>query len=577
MSMSPISRVGHVARKGWLLVAVATLAAACGDSGLSESTSTEPEVDVPATERVDDGAVNDDDASDETSGDEVPSETSGDDVEVPAEASAIHLLMPLMPATWSMVDLSSNMLAASLLVTEPVIAFQPDGTFANLLAQDFQQLDPTTYLITLADGITFSDGTPLTADDVKFSFEIHTAEDTTSNIARYWRDVTSIEVIAENQVQVTLGTPDPDFPYTLAKTGIVSRAYHELHGDQVGTPTVPQLGTGPYTYEAFTPSVSVELVANPGYWGEAPVFPEITMELARDDASRLLALQSGDYDGVYLPPLTQIDQIEAIGEYTMAQNSDVALYRIGLDVTKPPFDEIEVRDAIAHAIDRDAIVAGAFGGRASVANSLVPESSLDILGDPDAVASTYAEFAEDFTFDLDLARQSLAASTVPDGFEIDVPVPASDATVSLIAQTIAQDLAEIGITLNVVAQDDATFGTTIYVERSHDGLTIDSWNAGSPEPGNLPFALLAPGAIGNTAQLDDPAALEAIAAYKAAEPGSSEQLGELIEALTLAHDQRAYVPLAFPDVYAFVDDDLAIREFNSFWWLTPIIQTLVPA
>jgi peptide/nickel transport system substrate-binding protein len=548
------SRSWGLARRSAVVGAFALAVAACGGDGLSESAGS-PTAPQPVTS--DPGAPGTAAAAGSTS-------------------RPLRLLVPQMPGTFAMVDLSSNSLAASLLVTEPVVAFQPDGTFEPLLAEELEQVDATTYRITLRDGVTFSDGSPLTAEDVVFSFEIHTAEDSTSAIARYWRDVQAIEIVGDRQIEVSLGNPDPDFPYTLAKTGITSRAHHERHGDEVGTPTVPQLGTGPYVYARFTPNVSVELAPNPNYWGTPAPWPSVHLELAADDASRLLALQSGDFDGVFLPPLTQVDQIAALGSYTEYSGSDVALYRIGLDVTKPPFDDIHVRRAIAHAVDRDAVVAGAFGGRAEVADSFVPEETLDILGDPDAVADAYATFADAFTFDLDLARQELAQSSSPDGFAVDVPVPASDATVSLIAQTIAQDLAEIGIELDLRAVDDATYGTALYVERDHDGLTIDSWNAGSPEPGNLPFALVAPGAIGNTAQVEVAAALEAITAYKAATPGSPEQLDAMLEALTLTHDEMAYIPLAFPDVYAFVDDDVVVDGFNSFWWLTPLTQTLRP-
>ena len=556
------------------LAALALVAVSCGGSSDSTTPDDEPPdlvaTSAPATDPSEP-------ATDPSESVVAPTDSTPEEEPQPsADAqTTAKLLLPGIAETWDTRDTTSFLLAAGLLVNEPLMSFRPDGTFVPTLATDFDQPDPLTYVYTIRDGVLFSNGTPMTAEDVKFSFELHSADDTTSNSARYWTNVESISVLGDNQIEVTLLEPDPEFPYTVSKTGIVSKALYEAEGDQVGTPGVQQIGTGPYTFGAYTPMRSVELTANPDYWGEAPPYTSITFDSAQDDSTRLLALQSGDYDGIFVPPPGLVTQIDALGSYTPSTASDVALWRIGMDITKAPFDDPKVREAISHAINRDAVVQGAFSGLAVVADAMVPEA-IAAISDPELVVSTYAGYAEDFEFDLDLAAAALAESSVPDGFTVEVVVPASDQTTSLIAQTIAQDLEKIGIDLEIKSLDDQAHANAIYFEKTSQGLTIDSWNAGSPEPANLPYSVLAPGALGNTAQLDDPAVNEAIATYRALPSGSPDRQAAFLDILDAAHEQNVYVPLAFPDVFAYTDEGLTIVDFTSFWWLTPMIDTVVP-
>ncbi|PRZ39685.1 peptide/nickel transport system substrate-binding protein [Antricoccus suffuscus] len=489
------------------------------------------------------------------------------------EGSTLKLLLPFLADTWDTRDTSSVELAPGLLVNEPLMTYQADGTFAPTLAVKVDHPDPLTYVYTLRTGVKFSDGAKLTPEDVKYSFDLHIAKGTTSKIARYWAGKT-VSVEGADQVKVTLPGPDPEFPYTITKTGIVEKAYYEKNNGQVGTPNVPQIGTGPYTYESFSAGTSVTLERNSGYWGKEAPYKSISFVTPKDDGSRLLALQSGDYDGIFLPPLSQVPAIKAVQGLSSVKTSDVAIYRISFDMKKAPFDDVHVRKAITHLVDRESLIKTAFGGEATIANSLVPKETLIGLADAAPVDSAYKKFGSELTYDLSAAKAELAQSSVPSGFDVEVPVHASDPTESLIAQTLAQSLKQIGINVSVKSVDDATFGNAVYLDHTTGGLMVDSWNAGSPEPGNLPFSVLTPGSIANLSQLDDPAVNEALKAYRNLEPGTEAQT-KLLDALTAAQSQAAYVPIAFSNIYTFAIDSLQVKDFTSFWWLTPIIETLV--
>ncbi|GAB3598538.1 ABC transporter substrate-binding protein [Microbacterium tumbae] len=486
----------------------------------------------------------------------------------------VTLLVPVMANSWDTRQTSSTLLSMQLLVTEPLEVYKADGTFEPALATEVEQPDPSTYIYTIRPDVSFSDGTELTPADVKFSFELHMAEDTTSYMARYWTGVTDVSVVGDDQVQVTLAAPDPEFPFTVSKTGIVSQAVYEESGDQVGTPDVPNIGTGPFTFDKFTAMSSVTMVANPDYWGTAPTVEKLTFEQAKDDSSRLLALQSGQVDGILGAPLPQLSAFEALDGFTGVTAPDLGVYKVNFDTTKAPFDDIHVRTAIAHAIDRDALIQGAFGGKATLANSFVTDGALSALGEPGPAEEALSGFAEDFEFDVDVAKAEMEKSSAPDGFTIEIPVQSSDPSQALVAQIIAQQLAAINITATVASFDDNTYATAVNREHSTDGLIVDAWSAGSPEPANIPRAMLTPGSIGNVAQFEDAAVSASLSEYYAMAVDDPNRQQVFIDMLTQTHSTMTFIPIAFPDAYAFSGNGVTIDGFESFWWLTRLTDGL---
>ncbi|WP_116998256.1 ABC transporter substrate-binding protein [Desertimonas flava] len=494
---------------------------------------------------------------------------------VGAADGSLGLLLPLIPASWDTRETAGYHNVVQLAVTEPLTAYAADGAITPLLASEAEHPDPTTYVYTLRPDVQFSDGSPLTAEDVKFSFELHMGEENPSYRARFFAGIESIEV-AGDQVTVTLAEPDPEFPYAVASLGIVSKANYEAHPDDIGTPAAPQIGTGPYVIADFSPAEEVTLEPNPGYWGEAPAYESLTYSTASDDSSRLLALQSGDFDGVLLPPVHQIPAIQGLGAYTEYSTFDPTIYRVIFDTTKPPFDDIHVRNAIAHAIDREAIVAGVFGGNAELADSVVLESVVADMGGDTDVATVFDEFAAAFEYDLDAARAELAQSSVPDGFEIEVPVFSEDPTQALVAQVMAPSLAEIGIDISI-SQVDMNGWVGVFLEGEGDGLIIDQWSAGSPDPATVPRSLFTPGAAGNFSKLDDPAVNDALAAYVAADGDAATQQATLVDTLTAAQAVTPYVPLAFPNLFVYLDDDVVLNAVTPYFWMVPFDEAFTSA
>ncbi len=461
-----------------------------------------------------------------------------------------------------------------MLGLEPLQRIQPDGTLGPDLATELTQPDPRTYVYKIRSGVKFWDGTPLTTGDVVYSFNLHAAEGSESVNASLWSSVASITATGD-EVTVKLAEPDPQFPYVVAQTGIVSKSFYEAHPGEVGTPGVMNMGTGPYEFESFKPSAETVLKANPDYWGDKPAYDEITARTVGDDSTRLLALQSGEFDGILNVPLNQLSSYAGIDGYRQAGAPDYSVYKFNFDTSKAPWNDIHLRRAVAMAIDRADLVKGALGDTATLAPTLVPSDVMKTLVPADDVTAAYEDLEADLpAFDLDAAKQEMAKSSVPDGVSVTLPVTGSDPNLSAIAQTAAQTLSQIGVEVSVQEVDDNTYYNAVYFKHTTDGFTLDNFGASSPDPANIPlYGLLSTNALPdgsgvNIAQYSNPRVDQLLHSSQALGTEDPKRGELLLEALKTSQTDLPYVPIAFPNVYAVADSKLDLSHFTTFWWLT---------
>lgn len=490
------------------------------------------------------------------------------------EATMLDVIVPVHGDVLEPTRLAVNGLANLLLGAEPLVRYASGGELTPTLAEAVEEPDPTTYVFSIREDVEFWDGTPLTADDVVFSFGLHADPESESLNAPFWAEVESIEATGPLEVSVRLTQPNSSFLYTVAYTPILSEAFYAEHGDSVGTPDVLNMGTGPYEFVSFRPSSETVLEANDDYWGGPPPWDRIAMSTISDDAARLNAVQAGEFDAVYNIPIAQLDAFTGLEGFTTAEASDLLVYKFNFDTTQPPFDDVHLRRAFMHAVDREDIVAGALGGHARLAAAVVPPDILVSAGDAAAVEETFARLEEDLEFDLDLAREELAQSSSPDGVEVELLTIASDPNLALIAQTAAQTLAEVGITLTISQVDDNTYYETVYFTHQTGGVSLDGFSGPDPAPITMPrytlssaFGLPKGGQGSNLADYDNPevdALLEQAGALPADAP---EALTAILDALEAAQADTPYVPIAFPQVYLGVRDGLSIEAFDTFWWM----------
>jgi len=187
------------------------------------------------------------------------------------------------------------------------------------------------------------------------------------------------------------------------------------------------------------------LKANPNYWrpGE-PYLDEVVFQFVPDANTRTLQLRSGDVDVADAIPYNQVDSLDGTDGITMEVADSLKWDSIFLNTTEPPLDEVEVRKALAYATPTDQILDAVLFGNAQVANSQIPR------------VKYWDESVEPYPYDLEQAQASLAESSVPDGFDIELQIPSGDAVEKQTAEILKSEWAKIGVNVTIAPSD---FGT----------------------------------------------------------------------------------------------------------------------
>lgn len=159
-------------------------------------------------------------------------------------------------------------------ITEGLLTFDADGVMQPKLCESWEIVSPTTYVYQIRDDVTFSDGTPMTMEDVLFSVTRHQDPEVASYVEWFYSSVASIEQTGDWELTVELTEPDASWQYAFATTAghIISKSYYEEHADNFGTPEGGILGTGAYKFTSWTTGSEIKLDYNENYWtGEVQI------------------------------------------------------------------------------------------------------------------------------------------------------------------------------------------------------------------------------------------------------------------------------------------------------------------
>ena len=303
--------------------------------------------------------------------------------------------------------------------------------------------DGLSATFTLRQGVKFSDGSPLTADDVVFS--LTRAIDPKGSWGFLFSPVKSVTKVDDKTIRLKMSEPfAPLLPALSTFAG-----EHLLEGElrEVGQGrrrSIP-LGTGAFMLESWQKGSQLALVKNPNYWQPGkPKVDRIVFRVVGDDNSRVLLLQSGQVDIIDFVPPNQVQPLMGAGQ-KIQKVEGTAILRYTLNETVKPLDEANVRCAMAHTIDRAAVAKNIWFGQAIVARSLLPSSTL--YHDPNA---------DPVTFDIAKAKALLAKSSVPNGFTVSAHIDAGNHGYQDVTHIWAAGLKQIGITLKVELLEQTT-------------------------------------------------------------------------------------------------------------------------
>ena len=343
-------------------------------------------------------------------------------------------------------------------IFEGLTRFTSDGSVVPNLAESWEiSGDGLTYTFHLHDGVTFHDGTAMDAGDVKFSLDRARAAESTNAQKGLFAQIGDVAVIDLLTVQVTLAQPDGSFLFNMAWGDAVIVAPETAAANATNP-----VGTGPYRFGQWVQGDRIELVRSDSYWGEAPALASATFRFISDPSAAFAAVMAGDVDVFSgYPAPENLAQFEADPRFQVIVGSTEGETILAMNNRQPPFDNILVRQAVAHAVDRQAIIDGAmFGYGTPIGTHFAPHNP------------AYVDLTAQSAHDPDRARALLAEAGFPDGFTTTMKLP-PPSYARRGGEIIAAQLREVGIETEITNVEWAQWLEEVFTARNY-GLTIVS-------------------------------------------------------------------------------------------------------
>lgn len=347
----------------------------------------------------------------------------------------------------------------------------PDGKVVPDLATAWEATaDQKTWTFTLRDGVTFSDGSAFTAQDVVDTFHYYLKPDTATQEANKIATVQDVAATDEHTVTFTLSAPNALFPNAIVWVKMLKMS-------ALDTIDKDPIGTGPFTVKEFVPDDHLTLQRNDAYFGDPAPLDEIKIVTAADAASAASSLASGDLDILWALPLSDVDQYQGSDQISIVLPKSPSQWPSWeMDATSAPFDNVKARQALAYAVDRQQILDAAYYGQGELSPTNNP------LGTSNPWFS--ADGLTDYSYDLDKAKALFAEAGVKEGdtltwWGIGGAYPEWQTS----AQILQDSLKQIGINLKIENNDIATWVDAFYpAGKSYPGLIVPNFQSTPVEP-----------------------------------------------------------------------------------------------
>ncbi len=302
--------------------------------------------------------------------------------------------------------------------------------------------DGLVYTFHLRDA-TFHDGTPVTSGDVKYS--IQRSKDYEGGWGFLLSSLESIDTPDDKTVVMTLSHPWAPMLADLAMYAYAVIPQHAVESEGLEAFLEHPIGSGPFAFDSWDKGTSVLFKRYDGWWGDAPNIEYVKYMIVPNDNSRVLLLQNKEADIIENPPGNLLNQIEKTPGINTALFDSTRMDFLILNHNYAPLSDVKVRQAINYAIDREALVKLVLSGYGSPATSFFPKDMLYFDSD-----------LQGYPYDVEKAKQLMAESSYPDGFDTDLVEVSNDAVGNGTAIIVKQNLAEIGINVNIQNYELAT-------------------------------------------------------------------------------------------------------------------------
>ena len=345
-------------------------------------------------------------------------------------------------------------------IFDPLVDFTgPNLTLKPMLATRWETPTPTTWRFYLRRDVKFHNGDPLTAEDVKFTIDTQLANKG-ATINAYLGPTEGARVIDPYTVEITTKTPFPALLFNLSRLHILPRAYDKLGVDAFAAKPI---GSGPYRFVEWQRGQRIVLDVNANYWGGVPTPKRLVFRFIIDPSTRAAELKAGGVDIAINPPIPQVKELST-GDTQILTVPAARVIAYPFNTLQKPLNDVRVRRAVNHAIDREAIVKSLLQGFGQATGQPFTAGWLG-----------YDEAIKPYPYDPAQAKRLLAEAGYGSGLDVtwNVSVGAFLADKE-INEAAAAMLAQVGVRARLVPTERAKIQKDLQ-SATFDGITTGQW------------------------------------------------------------------------------------------------------
>lgn len=367
-----------------------------------------------------------------------------------------------------------------------IVAQGPEGGTMAALAAEWKNTSPTTWEFKIRDKAVWTDGKPVTADDIAFSYQrAQNVPGSVASFKSFLRSIDKVEVKDPHTLVITTKAPDPLLPINLSSLYVVSKHIGATATTDDYNSGKAMVVNGPYAFVSYTPGDRVEMKRNETFWGTKAEWDKVSYRYIANAAARTAALLSGDVDVIDKVSVSDIEKLEKnpkvkVWSYPGLRvlilqpsfNSSPSKFitdKAGKQLDKNPLLDVKVRKALNIAINREAIADRVVRGGATVATQWMPAGSFGYDSDNAKIEN-----------DPQKAKALLAEAGYPNGFKLTMHVPGDRYPLGPeTAQTVAQFWTRIGVETQVEVVPFSVYSGA--ANKNDYAMSMIGWGNGTGE------------------------------------------------------------------------------------------------
>ncbi len=448
-------------------------------------------------------------------------------------------------------------------IVESLLRMSPSGELQANLAQSWKKVDELTYVYTLRQGVKFHNGAEMTAADAAASMERIIDPAVGSYLASFVSNVKSVKATSQYELTVKLSKPDALWQYVPATTvgGVSQKSFLDTNGKNIGKPAVGIMGTGPYKFSSWQQGQQVTIAKNDQYWNadRKPAVAQIIFKVIASETTVIEGMINGDIDGAFNLSGKNLKALSRASNMQVATAPSYFVHFMALNVTRKPFTDVRVRQALSYAIDKQGVLDSTWGGSGSMCKSPVTPAMWSF--EKQAFKTAY-DALPDFALNLDKAK-SLIEEAGAEGASATILVSTPhEQDEGVMVQAAAKSIG-LNITLQNIPYDQML---AKLADKAHDyDGYIQEWSADYPDPGGTLAQCFIESSLEDYTKYNDPTVAAALA-QSAIEGDPAARAKELNAAQQKVVKDQSWIILFTPSTTMPISKKLGGYELRPLWY-----------